>query len=606
MLAFPRRHIIQLLLAVLPLSLSSCVVVPKPLDSAANGERLREGLRQSYLRQEKVRRPLSPEDAMARAISYNLDSRVKLMQEALAHGELGLARWDMLPKLAANAGYSHRSKVSASNSVNVDTGIESLSMSTSQDQDIRTADLSIAWNVLDFGVSYFQARQQANRELIWREHRRKAIHNLMQEVRLAYWQAAGAARLRERATRVLLASEEELGRIRVQREARLTSPIESLRQEKALLEAMRQMQAILDEFAVAKPRLASLMGLPPGMAYELATVELPDEGLPGMDIPVGELERIALEHRPELREAAYEERISADEARKAIARLLPGIELTGSKEYSSNSFAKYPNWWEGGMAVSWNIMSLPSAPQRMKTARAGRELARESSLAVSMAVLSQVYVSRRQQAAAVRQYSLARQQWDVDEQMLWYVQAGHSLKALSDREFILAEANAVKAELGLYMAHASMERAQGNVYASLGLDPFVDIDARMPLDKLADTIARATKAWQAGKFDWIDEETGRIEQSRALYLEGQELFRREEYLRADSLFAALKEIDPFNESARQYAEVLIPARVKRIATAQSLRLKAREAEKLQREGRAEEAKALWNEIITESKEELNK
>ncbi|ABB23256.1 TolC family protein [Pelodictyon luteolum] len=609
MMVNPLRHAPMAFLAAVLLLLSSCAVVPKPLDSESNRARLSAGLAETYARQEQLQRSVTLEEAMARAISYNLDSRVRLMQEALAHGELARARWDMLPKLAASAGYSHRSDYPASSSASYsdgEVGAVTLSMSTSQDRDLRTADLSVAWNVLDFGVSYFQAKQQADRQLIWRERRRKSVHNLMQEVRLAYWQAAGAARLRSRAMRVLDASERELGRIRRQRELRLTSGLESLRQEKALLEVMRQMQAILDEFAVAKPRLASLMGLPPGSAFELALVDLPDDGLPGMDVPVEEMERVALKYRPELREAAYEERISALEARKAIARLLPGIELSGSKEYNSNSFAAYPNWWGGGMTVSWNLMNIPSAPQRIKTAKAAKTVAEANSLALAMAVLSQVYVSRQQQIAAIRQYSLARQQWDVDEQMLWYVEAGHSLNALSDRELIQTEANAVKAQLGLYVAYASMERAQGNVYASLGLDPFVDIDARMPVDKLADTIKRASDAWQAGKFSWINEEMGRIEQSRALYHEGMELFRREEYARADSTFSALRALDPFNESARQYAEVLIPARVKRIDKAQSLRHKAMEAQKLQQEGKVEEAKALWTEIITESKEELSK
>lgn len=603
---FLQRRIPALALAALLLFFSSCAVVPRPLDSEANRLRLEAGLQDMYARQESVERPVTLEDAMARAIRYNLDSRVKLMQEALAKGEVGLARWDMLPSLAASAGYSHRSKYSASNSVNLDSGVESLSMSTSQDRDIRTVDLGVVWNVLDFGVSYYQAKQQVDRAMIWRERRRKAIHNLMQEVRLAYWQAAGAARLQVRALKIRQSSEDELERLRQQREERLTPPIESLRQERALLETMRQMQAILDEFAIAKPRLASLMGLAPGTPFELAGVDLPDTGLPGIQVPVEEMERIALEYRPEVREAAYDERISALEARKAIARLLPGIEFRGSKEYNSNSFAAYPNWWEGGMTVSWNLMNIPSAPQRIKAANAGKTVSNVSSLALSMAVLSQVYVSRQQQGSAVRQYSLARRQWEVDEQMLWYVRAGHSLQALSDREFILAQANAVKTELGLYMAYANMERAQGNVYASLGLDPFVDINADMPVDKLSDTIARAGKAWQEGRFGWIKDEAERINRSRTLYVEGQMLFKQEAYTEADSVFASLKALDPFNESAKQYSDVLIPERVARIDKARVLKEKARMAAQLQRDGRAEEAKKLWKEIITESNQELKK
>lgn len=602
----PRALLAVVVCVILPVSLSSCVVVPKPIDTAANRTLLEAGLHEAYGRQGKIDKAVSLEEAMARAIRYNLDSRVKLMQEALVQGELGVARWDMLPKLAANAGYSHRSNYAASNSVNLDTGIESLSMSTSQDRDIRTADLSVAWNVLDFGVSYFHAKQQADRKLIMRERRRKAVHNLMQEVRLAYWQAAGSENLRARAAQVRQSAEKELAMIRKQRRNRLTSPIENLRQEKALLETMRQMQAIIDELAVAKPRLASLMGLPPGLSFRLEARALPEEGLAAIEVPVEEMERVALEHRPELRETAYEERISAQEARKAIARLLPGFELSGSKEYSSNSFAKYPNWWEGGMSVTWNLMNIPSAPQRIKTAEAGRKVAKAKGVAMAMAVLSQVYVSRSQQGGAIRQYLLARQQWEVEQQLLWYVEAGHKLDVLSKREYIQSKANAVKSELALYMAHAAMESAQGTLYASLGLDPFVDIDETLPVDQLADTIARALAAWQEGRFGWVKEEVARIKQSALLFSQGQELYREERYAAADSVFAGLLAIDPFNEAARNYREIMIPVRVARIETAEELSRRARKAVELQQEGKPEEARELWKSIITESKQELQK
>lgn len=599
-----RRQVARVFAAALLLPLSSCAVGPKVLDSEANRQRLEADLQATYDSQEKIERPVTLEDAMARAIRYNLDSRLTLMQEALSRGELGTARWDMLPRLAANAGYSHRSKYSASNSVNLDTGIESLSMSTSQDRDIRTADLTVVWNVLDFGVSYFQAKQNADRSLIMRERRRKAVHNLMQEVRQAYWQAAGAEKLRSLALKVLEASDKELERIRRQREERISSPIENLKQERALLDTMRQMQAILDELAVAKPRLAALMGLSPGASFELASVNLPEKAPGESGVPVDQLEKLALENRPEIREAAYQEHISSLEARKAIARILPGIELRGSKEYNSNSFAAYPNWWEGGISVAWNLMNIPSAPQRISTANTGKKVARANSLALSMAVLSQVYVSRQQQGAAIRQFELAKRQKKVEELMLWHVKAGHELQVLSDREYIQAAANAVKSELSLYMAYAAMDRAQANLYVSLGLDPFLDIDADVPLNRLADTIGRAGKAWQEGRFDWSKGEAERVARASQLYGEGVELFRREEYGKADSTFAALLAIDPLNDPARQFAEKAIPARLGRIGKARDFTAIAEKAAALQREGRNDEARELWNTIMTESKKEL--
>lgn len=50
----------------------------------------------------------------------------------------------------------------ASSSRSVLTGRQSLEPSTSQDRRRATADLTASWNVLDFGVSYYQAQQQAD------------------------------------------------------------------------------------------------------------------------------------------------------------------------------------------------------------------------------------------------------------------------------------------------------------------------------------------------------------------------------------------------------------------------------------------------------------
>ena len=52
--------------------------------------------------------PLTLEEAIARAIKYNAERQVRVMEEAMAHGTLDLANFDLLPKLMANAGYRSR------------------------------------------------------------------------------------------------------------------------------------------------------------------------------------------------------------------------------------------------------------------------------------------------------------------------------------------------------------------------------------------------------------------------------------------------------------------------------------------------------------------
>ncbi|NJK31441.1 MAG: TolC family protein, partial [Deltaproteobacteria bacterium] len=61
-----------------------------------------------------------------------------------------------------------------------------------------------------------------------------------------------------------------------------------------------------------------------------------DEREPDLPQPprnIGELEEVALENRPELREEDYRKRISAAETRKALLSILPGISIDFAGRY---------------------------------------------------------------------------------------------------------------------------------------------------------------------------------------------------------------------------------------------------------------------------------
>ncbi len=120
---------------------------------------------------------------MARAVKYNLEARLKVMEEA-AKRQVDLATFDMLPRMALSAGYAGRDNISASSSESVQTGTQSLEPSTSQDRDRGVADLTMVWNVLDFGVAYVSAKQQGDQRLIVQERRRKVVHTIIQDVTL--------------------------------------------------------------------------------------------------------------------------------------------------------------------------------------------------------------------------------------------------------------------------------------------------------------------------------------------------------------------------------------------------------------------------------------
>ena len=135
--------------------------------------------------------PLTLEEAIARAVKYNAELHYKAMEQAIALGTFEVAQFDQLPKLVASAGYRERSNDLITRSTDSVTGAPSLANPyISSSREALTGDLGFSWSLLDFGQSYYAARQNADRVLIAGERRRKAMHNLVQDVRTAYWRVS--------------------------------------------------------------------------------------------------------------------------------------------------------------------------------------------------------------------------------------------------------------------------------------------------------------------------------------------------------------------------------------------------------------------------------
>jgi outer membrane protein TolC len=109
-----------------------------------------EDRRGMYSDQEPVTRPITFYEAAARALKYNLDYRLKLMESTLSRQLVDVTKHDMLPKLVASAGYTHRSNDSGGVSVGIQDGQISLRPSTSEQRYHRLADLDLTWSTLDF------------------------------------------------------------------------------------------------------------------------------------------------------------------------------------------------------------------------------------------------------------------------------------------------------------------------------------------------------------------------------------------------------------------------------------------------------------------------
>lgn len=487
----PRPTLVALSVAML--WLSGCAIKPTPFTDAERAQTAQADRTSMFANQQPVSGPISLDEAMARAIRYNLDHRLKMMEEALAQHQLDLSNFDLLPRLTAQAGYTNRNHPLASSSQGLYTNEQSLIPSYSTDQNDRTADLTLSWNLLDFGVSYYEAKEQADRVLVLEQRRRKVVQLMMQQVREAYWQAVGAQRLSDRIGPLLDQAHAALDDSRAAQQQGLRSPIDTLNYQHALLDLMRQLEAVRDQLEEAKPRLASLMNLEPGKDYTLAATEA--FAVPQFDMAMPQMEDMALQRRPELVEAGYNERISVNETHKAMAKMLPGVELEIGGHYDSNSFLVYNAWRAAGISVSWNLLNLLNYKAIHGTAQAQLEVAKTQRMALSMAVLTQVHVARSELGAKERQFTLLKQLNDVDQQILQHTHNATQANAQGKLEEIRVATGAMMSELRLYQSYGELESAYGQMLATLGLDPVPDSVHAHDIASLKQSIADEQKRW---------------------------------------------------------------------------------------------------------------
>lgn len=483
-------------MSLLALMVSGCAITSEPIDRSVSEQRARTDLQNMYKDQEPLSGPLTLHQAMARAVKYNLEGRLKIMEEALAKRQLDLASFDMLPRMALDAGYVGRNNVNASSSQSVETGTQSLEPSTSQDRDREVADLTMVWNVLDFGVSYISAKQAGDQRLIVQERRRKVINTIVQDVRSAYWRAMAAERLLKQIDSLMARVETARGNSQSMSEQRIGDPVQALGYQRSLIQATRQLEEQRRALSLAKTELATLINLPLGTELTLATQD--EYAIPELKVDLARLEQEALASRPELREQDYQTRITAAETRKAMLRLLPGLEFSAGGHYDSNSFLVEQGWADYGVKVTWNLFNVISAPAAIDVAKAGEEVAAARRQAMSIAVLAQLYVANANYREALRQFKTSQQLSDIDGQIVGQLRSRHQAAGIGELDLIQGELNTLQADLRRDLAYADLRNAYGQIFASAGLDPLPNEVQSTEVQSIATALANREAAWAQG------------------------------------------------------------------------------------------------------------
>lgn len=466
-----------------------CAVTPKPFSPDELAGKADQGRTRLYRDQESITGRVSQYEAMARALKYNLDHRIKEMEKALAEGNLETARYDLLPELVASAGYSDRNNDYGSSSRSLLSGRQSLEPSTSQPREQFNASIIHVWNVLDFGVSYTRALQRADEILIAEEWRRKAVQNIIQDVRFAYWRAVSAEMLLPRMDTLLKRVEEALERARRLEEARIQEPAKVLTYQQTLLETLIELWRMRKELALAKTELAALMNVDPAADFQLLPepeqVFLPG---PGEILSMQVLEEYALVNRPELRAEMYQQRVSGLEVRKALLGMLPGLEINLAAHYDDNSYLYNNSWLQAGLSLSWNVFNLLSGPASLKSAEMQVELTERRYMASAMMVLTQVHLARQRYFLARNEFRIADELDRVHQRKLRHTEAARKAQTGRELEEIRQLASALSAGMQRGIALAEVQASLGRIFHSCGIDPLPRVTDSHAVESLAESI----------------------------------------------------------------------------------------------------------------------
>jgi outer membrane protein len=478
---------------------SGCSVFPVPLDPAQRESVAVEAEQKLFAGQEPLTHPVTLYEATARALKYQMEYRVKMMEQAVALGQLDVGKFDMLPKLTATAGYSTRNNDSFGFGFSPD-GAVATNPSASQERTRDTAGVSFTWSVLDFGMSYYRAKQLADQSLIAEEHRRKALQNLVQDVRLAWWKSEAAQRLLPQADELLEEVDLAIEKSRVIESRKLLPPMQTATLRRGLLDLEQQISLRRQDLAQSRIELAALLNVTPGTQvrvesptrFAAATLELKTR--------METLEAVALRNRPELGEEAYKTRVNQDEARKAVLGLLPNLNLDTGANYDSNRFLVNNSWLSLCVNVAFNLVKVFSLPAVNRSAEAQRKLDESRRLAMAMAVMTQTRIAAVRYSLLAHEFGVWDQATKDDEQIVSYLASSAEVGVDTEFELIRAKARHLVSKINRDITYANLEAALGKIYNSVGLDALPSEVDSHETNALAEQMQARLTGWEDENF----------------------------------------------------------------------------------------------------------
>ncbi|MDO4183728.1 MAG: putative Ig domain-containing protein [Rhodospirillales bacterium] len=411
----------------------------------------------------KIEKPIDMYMAMALALKYNYTRRLVNYEDSLIRA--GTSPVNRLPEIVSHAGYINQTNSSAI-----------------------SPDLKVAWNVLDMTMVYCQTRDADYKSSVAFEESRKVIHNILQETRSLYWRTLAAQKLLPVTDDMIefmtLEVDDMNATAKQLAEKNEQQPVDLLVKKRQYMEAIKKLSSLKRDLETAQTRLSSLMGMHPSTEYELVGSEYGNFELPKIKTSLSDLEWLALNNRPELREH------DLGNNPKDLKVIIQEFKQPSEAEYKSDP-ARYNRMWsKQAKEIGYSVYEDINNPNLKDLAALRRQ--RMSSL-----ILSQVYVAWAQYMSAVEDYQINMEIANTSENI---AEDFTIAKGTKDEKAQLEATRAIGDEVKAFKAYADLQDSLGNLYVSIGLDAIPYYMLNEKPSNIAVYLHNSMQKWGEGDF----------------------------------------------------------------------------------------------------------
>ena len=454
------RGVAFISVSVISLALAGCLVRPEPM--SAEDRRVSIDVSLDALRSApRPEKALSLSEAIALAIRNNRTARVQAYQTVIERKQVDLANTAMLPDILVDAGYRYRNPEYETYNPTF------TSTSVAEEKARQLGNLSFSWNILDFGISYLRAQQQADRALLSVERDRKVAHQIVQDTISVWYRAEISRKIQKELDPIMARVNHALEQSRKIEKGRVQEPIEALMYQREMLEVLQSFNILKKDLAGSDYALANMIGL--SSEYRVTTGAA-DLELGRTKFTRPSLHRLALDQRPDIQMTLYESRMTKRDAQIAIMELIPVPSVNFGGNYDSNKYLVANDWFSVSAQIAQNISKLARLPSVTGLNAQKDELAKQQSVLVVGAALLQVDVAYAQMVEAQASLQTAKMQLEVAERIARQMRNSRAERQSGEIQLIREDLRLFLAAIRYEVALLDVKAAGARLMVSTGID----------------------------------------------------------------------------------------------------------------------------------------